>query len=106
MFSYGIIAENFEVLRMTFLIERFCGWYVSVNGILSVSSFCEVCSAVSRSISWARCLPGKTQAKQGGDWRTASANTYETQNKTTQMRPNQSSKPQQPTIPLFALTKG
>ena len=28
-----------------------------MNGILSVSSFCEVCRAVSRSISWARCLP-------------------------------------------------
>ena len=28
-----------------------------MNGILSVSSFCEVCSAVSRSISWAQCLP-------------------------------------------------
>ena len=28
-----------------------------MNGILSVSSFFEVCSAVSRSISWARCLP-------------------------------------------------
>ena len=28
-----------------------------MNGILSFSSFCEVCSAVSRSISWARCLP-------------------------------------------------
>ena len=28
-----------------------------MNGILSVSSFCEVCSAVSRSISWALCLP-------------------------------------------------
>ena len=28
-----------------------------MNGILSVSSFCEVCSAVFRSISWARCLP-------------------------------------------------
>ena len=27
-----------------------------MNGILSVSSFCDVCSAVSRSISWARCL--------------------------------------------------
>ena len=26
-------------------------------GILSVSSFCKVCSAVSQSISWARCLP-------------------------------------------------
>ena len=31
-----------------------------VNGILSVSSLCEVCSAVSRSISWARCLPVST----------------------------------------------
>ena len=30
---------------------------VGVNRILSVSLFCEVCSAVSRSISWARCLP-------------------------------------------------
>ena len=28
--------------------------------------------------------------KQGGDWLIASANTYETKNKTTQMRPNQS----------------
>ena len=51
MFSFGIIAENLKFLRMTFLIARFCGWYVRVNGILSVSSFCEVCSAVSRSIS-------------------------------------------------------
>ena len=25
-----------------------------MNGILSVSSFCEVCNVVSRSISWAR----------------------------------------------------
>ena len=28
-----------------------------MNGILSLSSFCEVCSAVSGSISWALCLP-------------------------------------------------
>ena len=28
-----------------------------MNGILLVCSFCDVCSAVSRSISWARCLP-------------------------------------------------
>ena len=28
-----------------------------MNGILSVSSFCEVCSGVSRSISGAQCLP-------------------------------------------------
>ena len=27
-----------------------------MNGILSVSLFCEVCSVVSRLISWARCL--------------------------------------------------
>ena len=27
------------------------------NGILLVSSFSDVCSAFSRSISWARCLP-------------------------------------------------
>ena len=32
----------------------------------------------------------RSETKQGGDWRTASANTYETQNKTTQMRTNQS----------------
>ena len=28
-----------------------------MNGILLVSSFCDDCSGVSRSISWARCLP-------------------------------------------------
>ena len=28
-----------------------------MNGILSASSFCEGCSAVSRSFSWAQCLP-------------------------------------------------
>ena len=28
-----------------------------VNGILLVSSFFDYCSAVSRLISWARCLP-------------------------------------------------
>ena len=28
-----------------------------VNGILFVSLFCDVCSAVSQWISWARCLP-------------------------------------------------
>ena len=32
-----------------------------MNGILSVSSFCEVCFAVFRSISWARCLPVVTK---------------------------------------------
>ena len=28
-----------------------------VNGILLVSSFCDVCRVVSRLISWAQCLP-------------------------------------------------
>ena len=28
-----------------------------MNGTLSVSSFCQVCSAVSLWTSWARCLP-------------------------------------------------
>ena len=28
-----------------------------MNRILSVSLFCEVCSVVAGSISWARCLP-------------------------------------------------
>ena len=32
-----------------------------MNGILSICSFCEVCSAVSWSISWARCLPVVTE---------------------------------------------
>ena len=53
----GSLLRILKFLRMTFLIARFCGWQVSVNRILSVSSFCEVCTAVSRSISWARCLP-------------------------------------------------
>ena len=34
-----------------------------VNEILLVSSFCDVCSAVSRSISWARCLPGYSRVR-------------------------------------------
>ena len=32
-----------------------------MNGILLVSLFCDVCSAVSRSISWARSLPVVTE---------------------------------------------
>ena len=57
MFSFGIIAENFEVLendnfdRKVLWVVGKCEWNSAV------SSFCEVCSAVSRSISWARCLP-------------------------------------------------
>ena len=46
-----------KALRMTFLTAKFCGWWVRVNGILLVSWFCDVSSAVSRSISSARCLP-------------------------------------------------
>ena len=53
----GSLRRILKFLRMTCLNERFCGWYVKVNGILSVPSFCEVCSAVSRSISWAQWLP-------------------------------------------------
>ena len=53
----GSLRGILKLLRMTVLIARFCGWKERVNGILSVSSFCEVCSAVSRSISWAWCLP-------------------------------------------------
>ena len=47
----GSLRRILKFLRMTFLIARFCGWLVRVNAILSVSSFCEVCSAVSWSIS-------------------------------------------------------
>ena len=58
MFSLGIIAENFDVFENDIFYCKVL-WMVRVrvNGILSVSSFCEVCSAVSRSISWAWCLP-------------------------------------------------
>ena len=53
-----LVSGSFaKFFRKTFLIPWFGGWLVRVNGILSVSLFCEVCSAVSRSISWARCLP-------------------------------------------------
>ena len=48
----GLLRRILKFLRMTFFIARFCGWWVRVNGILLVSSFCDVCSAVSRSISW------------------------------------------------------
>ena len=33
------------------LAVKFCGWEVRVNGILLVSSFCDVFSTVSRSLS-------------------------------------------------------
>ena len=57
MFSFGIIAENFEVFENDTFNCKVLWMVVRVNRILSVSLFCEVCSAVSRSISWARCLP-------------------------------------------------
>ena len=53
----GSLRKILKFLRKTFLIARICGWKVRVNGIRSVSSFCEVCSALSRSTSWAQCLP-------------------------------------------------
>ena len=58
MFSFGTTAENFEVFENV-IFDCKVWWMVQmrVNGILLVSSFCDVCSAVSRSILWARCLP-------------------------------------------------
>ena len=51
VFSFGVITENFEVFEND-NFARSCGWQVRVNGILSVFSFCEACTVVSRSISW------------------------------------------------------
>ena len=44
MFSFGIIVLQriLKFLRMTFLTARSCGWLVRVNGILLVSSFCDL----------------------------------------------------------------
>ena len=42
---------------LTPVAERFFKTYLVRIFRVSVSSFCEVCSAVSPSISWARCLP-------------------------------------------------
>ena len=56
MFGFGVIAENFEVFENDVFDCKFLWMVGKGEGILSVSSFCEVCSAVSRSISWARCL--------------------------------------------------
>mgnify|MGYP006973394325 CR=1 FL=1 len=53
MFSFRIIAEDFEGFE-NYIFDCKVLWVVGrvrVNGILSVSWFCEVCSAVSRSIS-------------------------------------------------------
>ena len=59
MFSFGMIAENLEVFENDiFDCKVLCmvgegEW----NSAGPVSSFCDVCSAISRSISWSRCLP-------------------------------------------------
>ena len=50
MFSFGIIAENFEVFE-NYIFDCKVWWMVGKG------SFCELCSAMSRLISWARCLP-------------------------------------------------
>ena len=42
---------------LTPVAERFFKTYLVRIFRVSISSFCEVCSAVSPSISWARCLP-------------------------------------------------
>ena len=67
--SYG---ENFKIARLRSLVfylrvtfsypltpvaACFFKPYLVRIVRVSVSSFCEVCSAVSPSISWARCLP-------------------------------------------------
>ena len=56
MFSFGFIAENFVVFENDIFDCKVLGMVGEVNGILLVSSFCDVCSAVSWSISGARCL--------------------------------------------------
>ena len=48
--------SNSKFFKIMFLAARLCGWQVSVNGILSFFSFCDVCSADCRSICWVRCL--------------------------------------------------
>ena len=57
MFSFGIIAGIVKFLRMTFWLQDFVdgrwGWTEFCWFLRSVTS---QCSAVSRSISWARCL--------------------------------------------------
>ena len=57
MLSFGIIAKNFEMFENYIFDCKVLWMVVRVNGILLVSSSCGDCSAVLRSISWARCLP-------------------------------------------------
>jgi len=42
--------SNLKLFKMMFLAARLCGWQVSVNGILSFFSFCDVCNADCQSI--------------------------------------------------------
>ena len=59
MFNFGIIAENLEVFENDTFDWKIL-WIVglvSVKGFLLVSSFYDVCTAVTQSISRARCLP-------------------------------------------------
>ena len=51
----GSLRRILKFLRMTFLIARFCGWWGEWKSV--VFFVFDVFSAVSRSISWARCLP-------------------------------------------------
>ena len=43
----GSLWRILNFLRMEFLTARFCGWQMRVNGILLLSSLCDICSGVS-----------------------------------------------------------
>ena len=64
MFSFGIISENFEDFGNDIFHCKVLWMVREGEWILLVSSFCDVCSAISRSPSWARCLP-VVSAKSG-----------------------------------------
>ena len=57
----GSYWSNMEFFRMVSFTAWLRGWNVRVNGILSLFSFCDVCSADCRSISWARWWPAWKQ---------------------------------------------
>ena len=55
-FGFGVIAMNFEVFEND-IFDCKVLWMVGKGEWNSVGFFlCEVCSAISESISWARCL--------------------------------------------------
>ena len=56
MFSFGFIAENLEVFENDIFDCKVLWMVGEGEGILLVSSFCDVYSAVSRSISRAQTL--------------------------------------------------